>query len=52
MRVSCQFQGKKGQIVLNQIRTVDKSQLIKNLGRLSKAAQKGVLRVLAEMFAA
>lgn len=51
MRVSCQFQGKKGQIVLDQIRTVDKSRLIKNLGRLSRTAQQGVLRVLAEMFA-
>lgn len=51
MRVSCQFQGKKGQIVLDQIRTVDKARLIKNLGRLSKTAQKGVLHVLSEMFA-
>lgn len=52
MRVSCQFKGKKGQVVLDQIRTVDKTRLIKKLGTLSKPASKEVLRVLSEMFAA
>ena len=51
MRVSCQFDGKKGRIVLDQIRTVDKARLIKKLGTLSKSERKRVLRVLAEMFA-
>ena len=51
MRVSCQFEGKKGQIVLDQIRTVDKARLIKQLGKLKKPERKGVLSVLAEMFA-
>jgi mRNA interferase MazF len=50
-RVTCQFQGKKGQIVLDQIRTVDKKRLIKNLGRIDQSAQKAVLNILAEMFA-
>jgi mRNA interferase MazF len=50
-RVTCHFQGKAGQIVLDQIRTVDKTRLIKQLGRISLAAQKAVLFVLAEMFA-
>ncbi|MBW2358965.1 MAG: type II toxin-antitoxin system PemK/MazF family toxin [Deltaproteobacteria bacterium] len=27
-RVSCRFKGKKGQIVLDQIRTIDKSRLV------------------------
>ncbi len=51
MRVSCQFEGKRGQVVLDQIRTVDKSRLVKKLGKLSKTTQKKVLSVLAEMFA-
>ena len=50
-RVACQFQGKQGQIVLDQIRTVDKARLIKNLGRISQTAQKAVLNTLAELFA-
>lgn len=50
-RVPCQFQGKDGQIVLDQIRTVDKSRLVKRLGVISPAIQKQVLVTLAEMFA-
>ncbi|MEA5514559.1 type II toxin-antitoxin system PemK/MazF family toxin [Nodularia sp. UHCC 0506] len=50
-RVTCQFQGKNGQIVLDQIRTVDKTRLVKLLGQISVEAQKTVLDVLAEMFA-
>ncbi len=49
-RVSCRFQGKQGQIVLDQLRTVDKARLIRRLGRVSEAAQQAVLPVLAEMF--
>lgn len=51
-RVSCRFQDKEGQIVLDQIRTVDKVRLVKRLGRISPAARQAVLDVLAEMFAA
>jgi len=50
-RVTTTFQGKKGQIVLDQIRTVDKSRLIKKLGSISKSAEEKVLSVLQEMFA-
>ena len=50
-RVTTTFQGKKGQIVLDQIRIVDKSRLIKNLGSISSAAGEKVLSVLQEMFA-
>lgn len=49
-RVNCQFDGKEGQIVLDQIRTVDKIRLVKKLGKMSSAAQKQVLAVLLEMF--
>jgi mRNA interferase MazF len=50
-RVLCQFQGKDGQIVLDQIRTVDKTRLVKHLGQISPDEQKTVLDTLAEMFA-
>jgi mRNA interferase MazF len=50
-RVACRFQGKDGQIVLDQLRTVDKVRLVRRLGRVSKSAQKAVLTTLAEIFA-
>ncbi|TVQ14490.1 MAG: type II toxin-antitoxin system PemK/MazF family toxin [Leptolyngbya sp. DLM2.Bin27] len=50
-RVACQFQGKVGQIVLDQIRTVDKTRLIKHLGQINPDEQSLVLEILAEMFA-
>jgi mRNA interferase MazF len=50
-RVSCKFQGKDGQIVLDQIRTVDKTRLVKKLGTINTATQKAVLAMLAELFA-
>jgi mRNA interferase MazF len=50
-RVTTTFQGKRGQVVLDQIRTVDKSRLIKKLGSISSSAKEKVLGVLQEMFA-
>lgn len=50
-RVSCRFQGKDGQVVLDQIRAVDKTRLIEKLGRIDKPTQTKVLTVLGEMFA-
>lgn len=50
-RVSCRFQGKRGQIVLDQLRTVDKVRLVKRLGRIGPSVQNTVLEILAEMFA-
>jgi mRNA interferase MazF len=50
-RVLCEFQGKEGQVVLDQIRTVDKSRLVQKLGRIGKSTQREVLVTLAEMFA-
>lgn len=50
-RVSCKFKGKQGQIVLDQLRTVDKARLIKKLGAVTPATRERVLSVLAEMFA-
>jgi mRNA interferase MazF len=50
-RVFCEFQGRAGQIVLDQIRTVDTSRLVRSLGRIDEATQQEVLSVLQEMFA-
>jgi mRNA interferase MazF len=41
-RVACEFQGKQGQIVLDQIRTVDKSRLLGRLGRIDSQTQMSV----------
>jgi mRNA interferase MazF len=49
-RVSCRFKGKKGQIVLDQIRTVDQSRLIKRLGQLDKKTRMEVLDIMQKMF--
>ena len=50
-RVTTTFQKKRGQIVLDQIRTVDKQRLIKKLGTVSPSAQDKTLDLLQEMFA-
>jgi PemK-like, MazF-like toxin of type II toxin-antitoxin system len=50
-RVDCTFRGKRGQVVLDQIRTVDRSRLVKRLGKLTGAQSANVLAVLAAMFA-
>ncbi len=49
-RINCQFDGKEGQIVLDQIRTIDKVRIIKNLGKINNPTQKEVLVTLAELF--
>ena len=49
-RVTCIFQGTEGQIVLDQIRTVDKIRLIKKLGVIDDQSQYEVIQVLQEMF--
>lgn len=50
-RIPCKVEGKQGQIVLDQIRTVDKSRLFKKIDSLNKASQTKVLSGLKEMFA-
>ena len=50
-RVQCKFQGKQGQVVLDQIRTVDKTRLVRRLGKVDKQTRADVLSVLGEMFA-
>ena len=50
-RINTSFRGKKGQIVLDQIRTVDKKRLVKVLGKINAPTAGRVLETLAEMFA-
>jgi len=50
-RVEVFFQGKTGEIALDQIRAVDKSRLVKRLGRLDSTTADAVLDTLGEMFA-
>lgn len=49
-RVSCRFRKKQGHIVLDQIRTIDKTRLIKRLGTIDSKAQSEVVSVLQQMF--
>ena len=50
-RVSCRFKGKAGQIVLDQLRTVDKARLVRRLGRFDPKTGAKTLAVLGELFA-
>lgn len=50
-RVPCRFARKNGQVVLDQLRTVDRERLVHRLGRLSPGTFAQVLRTLQEMFA-
>jgi len=50
-RVNISFQEKKGQIVLDQLRTVDKALLIKKIGSINEKTQNKVFSVLRELFA-
>ena len=49
-RVPCRFKGKKGLVVLDQIRSVDQSRLVKKLGRIDSHTAAAVLDVLGELF--
>ncbi len=49
-RVKTTFQGKKGDIVLDQMRAVDKARLSKKLGFVQAGTATKVLAVLQEMF--
>lgn len=50
-RVNVTFQRKKGQVILDQIRTVNKSRLVRRLGVLPDTRAREVADVLREMFA-
>jgi mRNA interferase MazF len=50
-RVAVTFQGKKGQVALDQLRAVDRQRLVQRLGTVSAKTAASVSSVLTEMFA-
>jgi mRNA interferase MazF len=50
-RVNVAFGGTSGQVVLDQIRTIDKTRLVRRLGSLDEPAAQHVIEVLAALFA-
>ncbi len=50
-RVPCGFKGKRGYVVLDQVRTVDQSRLVRRLGVLDAKTTSEVLAVLQRLFA-
>ena len=48
-RVEVSFQGKKGWIVLDQIRTVDKRRLVNKIGAIDEKTIRKVKAVIQEM---
>ena len=50
-RVPVRFAGKDGQVVVDQLRTVDKIRLAQRLGALEAREAAAVLEVLRELFA-
>ncbi|MGX6960232.1 MAG: type II toxin-antitoxin system PemK/MazF family toxin [Rickettsia endosymbiont of Pentastiridius leporinus] len=49
-RVAVTFDGKKGSIVLDQIRTIDKSRIVKRLGVLDNETINLVFKTLEKIF--
>lgn len=50
IRIDCVFEGKTGQIALDQIRSVDKIRLVKKLGVLDTSTAQSVCNTLQELF--
>ena len=50
-RIPCRFQKQDGYVVLDQVRTVDRTRLVRRLGRLSSPTLSKALARLQEMFA-
>ena len=50
-RVRCHFDDRDGLIVLDQIRTVDITRLVRKLGRIESATMSAVLSTLGRIFA-
>jgi len=49
-RVPLTFAGKKGYVVLDQLRTVDRARLVRRIGQVSRSTLERALAVLGEMF--
>jgi len=49
-RVAIRFQGKHGQVVLDQLRAVDRQRLLRKLGRVASSTAHAASATLIEMF--
>jgi len=49
-RVALRFQGKRGQVVVDQLRAVDRQRLVRKLGTVSASTARVVSATLLEMF--
>lgn len=49
-RVLTQFKNKKGQIALDQLRSIDRSRIVQKLGTIDEEAQNSILHILAILF--
>ncbi len=49
-RIACRFQKKDGQVVLDQLRTIDKFRIISKLEQINEETRENVLTKLGEMF--
>ncbi|PHS72034.1 MAG: transcriptional regulator [Cycloclasticus sp.] len=50
-RIKCKFKNKNGLILLDQVRAIDKSRLIKKLGSMDEKTQVELCNTLQELFA-
>jgi mRNA interferase MazF len=50
-RVKIEFAGKEGEIALDQIRTADKTRLVRHLGEIAESHAREVTTRLSDMFA-
>jgi mRNA interferase MazF len=50
-RIAVTFQGKRGLILLDQLRTLDKIRLVKRLGNISASVLGSTLKTLQQVFA-
>jgi mRNA interferase MazF len=49
-RVALSFQGKQGQVALDQLRAIDRQRLVRKLARISPKRAAAVSTILVEMF--
>ena len=49
-RLNCVFKNRNGQLVVDQIRSIDKSRLIEKMGKMDEKTNQLVCELIAEMF--
>jgi len=49
-RIDCNVNGKKGQIVIDQIRSIDKSRLIKKISSINEVTSEKVYKTITAYF--